>query len=503
MIPSFQKNFFYFFFVFCCIINCTNRNEFAFDEGKGSNTNEIIRESVSVTDSFNRKAIFEWEQGNYQKAMEYILLAYKRVKLNKDEKKTALILNTMGLIQWQLNNNEDAMQSYDASAQIAKKYQMYRLLGLTHTNRSLIHKEKNNINLAFFHNEQAIEIFKQSKHYRDLAIVLNNQGQIFKRKGLIDSARVYYLRALDNYKKVDYKDGAAATYYNLSEILMRQNQKQTSIKAAFKSLKLATESQSKIRIIEAYKRLAETYEYFDNPDSALYYFKHHNSHYNKLLITNQSSTLAKHQAEMGAEVKTLKIQNLLKEKELASNRFWFIVVGIFIIFLFLAFLIYRKLVEIKFKKKSLERELVNSKKILNIKELELKSYILDLSKKNNLIDKLQNSLKIYDDTVNNDKILELLDQKILTEDDWIVFKSKFINIYPSFLLKMKQYEIQLTEAEIRYMVLLRLDLSSKEMAKILGISSQSVRVCKMRLKKKLQRRGFKTVENYLRCLLNE
>jgi len=45
--------------------------------------------------------------------------------------------------------------------------------------------------------------------------------------------------------------------------------------------------------------------------------------------------------------------------------------------------------------------------------------------------------------------------------------------------------------------LLYLDLSGKEMAKILGISPQSVRVGKMRLKKKLKNEGYDSVEDFL------
>lgn len=484
------------FFVGCNEIQPTAANDTSLLTSQST-----LEKQLLDIDSINNKAIFEWEHGNYQKAMSYILLAYDQAKVQKNENKLALVLNTMGLIQWQLNNNEDAMRSYDAAAQIAERYQMHRLLGLTHTNRGLVYKKEGNVDLAFYHNNQAIEIFKEAEHHRDLAIALNNQGQIFKNQGINDSAKKYYLRALNNYKKVDYKDGAAATFYNLSEVLMRQNQEQASIEVAHKSLKLATEIQSKVRMSEAYKRLADTYEHFNKPDSALQYLKRHNTHYNSLLIANQSSSLAKHQAEMGAEVKTLQIQNLQKEKKLASNRLWFIGIGIFIMLLFLAFIIYRKIAKINFKKRSLERELVNSRKILNIKEQELKSYILDLSKKNNLIDKLQKNLKVISNPITDKEVSNLLEQKILTDEDWETFKSKFNSIYPGFFLKMRQYETSLTEAEIRYMVLLRLDLSGKEMAKTLGISPQSVRVCKMRLKKKLQNQNFKTVEDFLNWLL--
>jgi DNA-binding CsgD family transcriptional regulator len=47
------------------------------------------------------------------------------------------------------------------------------------------------------------------------------------------------------------------------------------------------------------------------------------------------------------------------------------------------------------------------------------------------------------------------------------------------------------------LVLIYLDLNGKEMANILGISPQSVRVCKMRLKKKLREKDINTVEELL------
>ncbi len=453
-------------------------------------------------DSLNNLALEFWRSGDYQKSLNLVNLAYSKAEKENNDAELAKILNTLGLVQWRLGNNEDALASYTESGNIAERLNMYRLLGLTHTNRALILKEQGNFESAFQHNNRAIELFKPQKEFRDLAIALNNQGQIFKNKKVNDSAKSYYLRALRNYEKVDYKDGEAATYYNLSDIYLREGEKILSLAAIQKSLDLSISINRKLRISEGYQKLSEVYETFQETDSALKYYKLYAKENNAILMANQSKTLAEYQARMGSEVKTLQIENLKKQQRLIKNRNWFIAIAILAILLSGGFFVYRYFQKIRFKKKSLELQLHNSNKILTIKEQELKTYILDLSKKNSIIDTLQ---KEIGENINHSKkdaeVANLLEQKILTDEDWTVFKSKFNNIYPNFFGKIQHYKISLTEGEIRYLVLLHLDLTSKEMSKILGISPQSVRVSKMRLKKKLNKEGYKTVEEFLKALM--
>jgi len=454
------------------------------------------------TDSLNDLALEFWRSGEYQKSLKLVNLAYSKAEKENNYEELAKILNTLGLVQWRLGNNEDALSSYTESGNIAERLDMYRLLGLTHTNRALILKEEGNFEAAFHHNNRAIEMFKSQKEFRDLAIALNNQGQIFKNKKVNDSAKSYYLKALRNYEKVDYKDGEAATYYNLSDIYLREGEKILALAAIEKSLDLSLLINRRLRISEGYKKLSEIYETFQETDFALKYYKLYTEENNAILIANQSKTLAEYQAKMGSEVKSLQIENLKKQQRLIKNRNWFIAIAILAILLSGGFFVYRYFQKIRFNKKSLELQLHNSKKILTVKEQELKTYILDLSKKNAIIDTLQKEIgESIQLNKTDEEVANLLEQKILTEEDWTVFKSKFNNIYPSFFGKIQHFKISLTEGEIRYLVLLHLDLTSKEMSKILGISPQSVRVSKMRLKKKLNKEGYKTVEDFLKVLM--
>jgi DNA-binding CsgD family transcriptional regulator len=101
----------------------------------------------------------------------------------------------------------------------------------------------------------------------------------------------------------------------------------------------------------------------------------------------------------------------------------------------------------------------------------------------------------------SNRFKQLLEQKILTDEDWVVFKEKFKNIYPMFFTRIKQAKILLSEAEIRIIMLLCLNLTGKEMAATLGISDQSARVGKLRLKKKLQTEGYASIGEFIPLLV--
>jgi len=459
-------------------------------------------EAPPVLDELTNLGNEQWRMGNYQEALKYFTQAYTRVKNEGDEMQMATLLNNLGLVHWRLENNEAAMECYNEAAQLAEKLGKNRLLGLTHTNRALILKEQRDFDAAFEHNNKAISLFLGLDEPRDLAIAYNNQGQIYRYGEQPDPALHYYKLSLEECKKINYEEGEATAYQNLSTVYTQKGERSLAFDAARKCLAIARKLNSKVRISEAYLELSRNHERFARPDSALYYYKKHYDVEREIMEANQSERLSQYQAGLGLEVKNLRIQNLQNEKEIANNRLWILAFGILAALLTAAFFVYRYLSKIRFKERQLEMELYNTQQIIEVKETELKTYIIDLSRKNAIINSLQDSSKVQEpDDATDDEIAELLEQKILTDDDWEQFRNRFNAIYPGFFSRIKESRIQLTEAETRILVLMRLELTGKDMANILGISPQSVRVCKMRLKKKLLTEGFETVEDFLKILI--
>jgi DNA-binding CsgD family transcriptional regulator len=78
-----------------------------------------------------------------------------------------------------------------------------------------------------------------------------------------------------------------------------------------------------------------------------------------------------------------------------------------------------------------------------------------------------------------------IDENISNQDDWQVFENNFERAHEQFFEKMKSNYPQLTPGDLRLCAYLRMNLSSKEIAPLLGISFRGVENHRYRLRKKM------------------
>jgi DNA-directed RNA polymerase specialized sigma24 family protein len=83
-------------------------------------------------------------------------------------------------------------------------------------------------------------------------------------------------------------------------------------------------------------------------------------------------------------------------------------------------------------------------------------------------------------------IEELSQQTILKEEEWIKFRSLFEKIYPGFFRKLKERASDISLAEQRMAALIRLQLTTRQAASILGVSVDSVHKTRQRLRQRLR-----------------
>ena len=131
-----------------------------------------------------------------------------------------------------------------------------------------------------------------------------------------------------------------------------------------------------------------------------------------------------------------------------------------------------------------------SRRLLEKSELieQLSSEIETLKKKSGLDqDQVQNFSKVLHST-------------ILTDDDWEQFKKTFEDVYPNFFATLRFRFIDITAAELRLAALIKMNLSLKEAANTLGISADSVKKSRYRLKKKIALAEEDSLEEFIRDL---
>ncbi|MBB3841530.1 tetratricopeptide (TPR) repeat protein [Runella defluvii] len=120
---------------------------------------------------------------------------------------------------------------------------------------------------------------------------------------------------------------------------------------------------------------------------------------------------------------------------------------------------------------------------------QLEQYLVNIKEKNELIETISTQLERNNQrpemNFEVEKTLENLQQSVLlTEDDWQNFKALYEQVFPYFFLDLNKKYPDLTAAEVRLCALDKLNLTDKVKGTMLGISADSVKKTRYRLRKK-------------------
>jgi DNA-binding CsgD family transcriptional regulator len=154
------------------------------------------------------------------------------------------------------------------------------------------------------------------------------------------------------------------------------------------------------------------------------------------------------------------------------------------------------------------KELENSEKLMRFKNDKLREDIenknrelgvstMGLIKKNEFLNSLKKELEHVEGSNSLKHIIKIIDKNINNTDDWNLFQEAFNNADKDFLKKIKDLHPSLTANDLRLCAYLRLNLSSKEIAPLLNISTRSVEVKRYRLRKKIELPHETSLTNYI------
>lgn len=151
-----------------------------------------------------------------------------------------------------------------------------------------------------------------------------------------------------------------------------------------------------------------------------------------------------------------------------------------------------KLQAFKYEKKLLEFQYAKLTSESNLKQTNatLASYKIYLSEKNEQINTLEKELNKVKNSSNEflkDKqpdLEQLLNSHLMTDENWNMFKETFKKEQGEYLDYVVSHLPDLTESNLRIILLQKVGLSNLETANILGVTIDAVKKAKQRLKKK-------------------
>lgn len=128
---------------------------------------------------------------------------------------------------------------------------------------------------------------------------------------------------------------------------------------------------------------------------------------------------------------------------------------------------------------------------LSLKSKDLASMALGVYAKNEALEKLRTTIQDFlakgeYEKKNFEILLRLINENIETQEFWDVFQQNFDLIHEKFFRHLRERYPNLTATDLRFCALLRLNLSTKDIAHMTNLTIRGVETARYRLRKKLE-----------------
>ena len=135
-----------------------------------------------------------------------------------------------------------------------------------------------------------------------------------------------------------------------------------------------------------------------------------------------------------------------------------------------------EMLEVELKNKS--NELTLQTTALVKRNEAIQSFLKELDEqKSTLGDRYPN--KLYN------RLRKLMEDGLNDQADWLQFESYFNNAHHNFMERLRQRYADITMGDLRLCCLLRMNLSTKEIASLLNVSVRAIEIRRYRLRKRL------------------
>lgn len=285
-------------------------------------------------------------------------------------------------------------------------------------------------------------------------------ADVYAKDNDLGSSRFFYEKALEISKKYNaHIDYTPLIYEKLTELSIRQN----NFYEAYENTKMA-------------KKLDA--QFFDS-----------RSENNRPLLEIKDAF----RIEKKIQLEALKEQEIKKLKQddqiLLLHRviLLIIVISTLIIgFVYLWSVKVQHKIEKQLIRKNKKKEIKKAKEILELRNKELASFALQLAEKDEFLRQLKSKLKLGQDDINISEIKQLTNSITISNvKSWQEFKLRFTSVNDKFYKKLTANYPNLSQRDQKISALIKLNISSKKMANLLGISVESVHTIRYRLRKKL------------------
>ncbi|MCF0059173.1 tetratricopeptide repeat protein [Dyadobacter sp. CY356] len=478
------------------------------------NYNKAVTSNKELAAAGYLKQIGEllYVSGHYPQALDYLLRADKIYRNYPDKKELAENLVLLGELYYRSRQPAQARKEFNEALSHYQQLKLTSGMALVYGHIGYLYEKKQLYDSAFYFQNKALLAYKTIKEEQGIAKIYENIGSIYEDKEKYDSAYVYFNRAYLLNTRSGNQTAQIEILNNLGDVLRKTGKYRQGLGLSLQALNLALKKGEYYQLSSASNDVAKAYNFLNKNDSAFYYLSQSRQYLNDIYSQESNKQLALLQTLYEIEKKDNEIESLVhaRQTDLLVN----ISAGVVIVLVLLltGLIISRQRLKIKNEQKLhaqnsqvfqaqaqlMEAELENKRLLeenltqqLEIKTKELTSYTLHVIRKNKLLEDLQSQLEamVKEEKRDQKKQIKQLSVQIsegLSDDQhWEEFRGIFEQVHQSFFDRLQQQSDALTSNDLRLIALIKMNMTPSDISTLLGVSQDSLRVMRHRLRKKL------------------
>ncbi|MCK8521301.1 tetratricopeptide repeat protein [Aquimarina sp. D1M17] len=465
-----------------------------------------------------------WAQGNLNMALQYLNISYKVYEDLDDKTGVANTRLNIGMVYADLKEYEKAKYHYERAINEFTGLGLKGRIATTFTKIGTMLIEQHKDEDAVRYLTDALQMHTDNNFTYGIAEAHNKLGMLYAHKNEIEQAYYHIKKSMELGRQVSDTDGLTNNLILHGKILRLSDRFDEAASELNKGLRLAQENGLKKYELLAYEELKELKKQQGKPEEVYQYYDKYITLRDSLFNLEKSKQVAYLEFENELEKRDKALQSLqVQEKKdrliqylLLLGTITMAIAGIFI------YVISRQRVQknrqliekdqellasaYELSQKNLENAQLKEQELkqqLDFQNKELSAYTLNFIKKNEIVQQIQKTIQSIKKapSVEKNKLItdlnKIVRKNVSIDKDWEDFSRFFEDAHQGFYTKLKSRHPDLSSNDLKICSLIRLNLNVKEMAGILGISPDSARTARYRLRKKMKLAPDQEILSYL------
>lgn len=458
-----------------------------------------INDSVSLGRAYLAQGVTHMGKGNYKIALSKNIEALKILENRVTEQLMGDVYRFLAIVECELQHSESAIAYALKALEIFEAADAQTLIGRVLNTMGITYDNMDDFKNADAAYERAYAIAREQNNFHEQKLALINHSRSYEKREDYSNAMIKLKLYLELDENSQNKNTSSRGLLGMGTALVNSDRAMEGKDYLDRALVFAKKENAKGRIVLTYLNRARANAKLNDYKSAYEDYQMYVVYNDSVFNETKSQQIEEMRAIFDTEKKEQQIARqeteiaLLEEKEKVSRQQkWLLGGGLGFSLLVVGFGFYgfwQKIKRNQSEKQKLDAELTLKKSELDFKMKELTTHAIHLAKKNEVLETVKQKVKELKTTESGARGYQQLIQTITfdQQDDknWENFIKYFEQVHKDFSKTVKMKYAEITTNELRLMALLKMNLSSKEIANILNISPEGIKKARYRLRKKL------------------